>query len=137
TSSDWIATPNRHPGRCRLGFEGGSRTVPARNLALPASIYKISGPSEGRLWAIDCAMPTTAARSDSRLLTGDIEMKRRKLKIFSSTGRPTGIARGPAQIVSYVPGSSWRFGDDRVVIATQLAVDRVLVRFTADDRVES
>ena len=64
-------------------------------------------------------------------------MKRRKLKRLSSTGTATEILRAPAQILSYIPGSSWRFGDERAVIATQLAVDRVLVRFTADDRVEA
>jgi putative transposase len=64
-------------------------------------------------------------------------MKRRKLKRFDSTGSLPGIPRSPAQIVSYMPGSSWRCGDERVVIATQLGGDRVLVRFTADDRVES
>jgi len=63
-------------------------------------------------------------------------MKRRKLKRLISTDRLPAIPREPAQIIGYIPGSSWRLGNERVVIATQLTLDRVLVRFNSPQMTE-
>jgi putative transposase len=40
-------------------------------------------------------------------------------------------------MVSFEPGTSWRLGDNRVTIVTQLTVDRLLIRHAADDRTET
>jgi putative transposase len=47
------------------------------------------------------------------------------------------IARRSARIVNYQPGTAWRLADRRVTIVAQLTADRLLVRYSADDKTET
>jgi putative transposase len=64
-------------------------------------------------------------------------MKRKKPKLPAKTPFPMAISRRGAGIVSFDQGTSWRLGDNRVTIVTQLTVDRLLIRHAADDRTEA
>ena len=65
-------------------------------------------------------------------------MKRKRLK--AAEPKPVTTLQIPRQgnrITGYEAGSMWSVRGERVAIVTQLATDRLLVRFTADDRTET
>jgi putative transposase len=65
-------------------------------------------------------------------------MKRKRLK--GAEPKPVTTLQIPRQgnrITGYEAGSTWSVRGERVAIVTQLATDRLLVRFTADDRTET
>ena len=62
-------------------------------------------------------------------------MRRRKSRALAPRLAP--IPHKAAQIVGYVPGSLWRYREHRVALVRQMTSDRVMVKFTADDRIET